>query len=101
MAELVLAPGEELLVVDDGTLVVTGADDAGLVVGSDGEGHLPAVNGGDGALRPHLHPHGGGGVVGQVQGDAHTALTVLQIGLDGGPGGLLHQRRQEGGGENV
>ena len=37
VVEFVLAPGEELLVVDDGTLVVTGADDAGLVIGGDGK----------------------------------------------------------------
>ena len=67
------------------------ADGAGLVVGGDGKGELAAVHGGDLRLGPYLHPYGGGGVVAHVQPGAHGALPLLQGGLGGVDGGVLHQ----------
>src|SRR5699024_10167790 len=86
-------------VLDHKPLVDALADGAGVVKGGDGEGELAAVHGGELRLGPHLHAHGGGGVVAHVQVGAHGALPLVQAGLDGVDGGVLHQGDHLGGGE--
>ena len=75
------------------------ADLLRLVIGGDGESELPALHGGDLRLRPHLHADGGGGVVGDVQPDAHSALVRGKLGLDGVDGGVFHQGNHIRGGK--
>ena len=59
--------GQELFDVDDSAFMGALADDAGLVVGGDGEGEGAAIDLDKLALRPNLHADGGGGVVRYVR----------------------------------
>ncbi len=73
-----------------------------FVPGLDLEVHDLAVfrHGIDLGLGPDLHAHRGGGLVGDVQVNAHAALAVGEIVLQGGHGGVFHHGSHEGGAEH-
>ena len=67
------------------------ADQAAFVKGADLEGELAAVDRGEPALRPDLHPHGGRGLMADGEPGADRALPLFQFRRDRVLRGLFHQ----------